>query len=146
MDVHEALYAQLLAKYTADTGADGLNNSASPALVRHFVRMGDPSIGEELTGNWPKVIVEIMDADASSFEHRYAKMIVRLHIYTERNQGFTPMNAINKQVAVLLDKVALGAATSPWTFNNITRLRSFRAPETPTEMHYVHEFQVSGYR
>lgn len=146
MDVHEALFDQLNTKFTADTGASGLNNSASAGYVRHFVRMGDPSIGEDLTGNWPKIIVEMMDVDASSYGNRYARLLVRFHVRTRRDEGFAPMNAINKQLAVLLDNVALAASTSPWTFNQIARVRSFRAPETTSEMHYVHEYTVSGCR
>lgn len=144
MDAHEALFSQLETKFTADSGAGGLANSSSAGYVRHFVRMGDPSIGEDRTGNWPKIVVEIIDNDISTFGHENYDGLVRLHVYTVRDAGFTTLNAVNERLRTVYKNASLGATTTGWTFSIFTRLRSFAAPATTDTMHTVHEYSVIG--
>lgn len=144
MDAHEALYSQLKTLFDADTGTGGLSNSASTGYVRHFVRAGDPSIGEDRTGSWPKIIVEISSADDSTFNHTHFNGVVRMHVFTRRDEGFATMDAVNERIATVYDEVALGATTSPWNFSVFLKLRSFKGPDTSSEMHYIHEFSAVG--
>lgn len=143
-DLAGSIFAGLTALYTADTGSGGLNETSdtSPAVVRYFIRRGDPNFETDRTSNWPLIVVDIFNGESRSFTNRHADALIRMHVYTNRDSNtssFTIQDAVNARVQTVFDGANMGNQ-SPFSFSVITYQRHFQGPASGNELHYIHEF------
>lgn len=148
-DPASSIFAGLSALYTADTGSGGLNETSGAALVRHFVRRGDPNFEMNTQHNWPMVIVEVFTSESRQFANRRIESIIRMHLYTDRDantSSFTTQNAVSSRITALYDGTIMSQAsfdaTHTITYSELNQLRDFQAPATDKELHLVIEFSL----
>ncbi len=143
-DLSSEIFAAVLARYTADTGASGINETGGTNRVRHFVRRGDPNFDDIRTHNWPMIVVDIFNTEDRFFGQRHANCFVRMHLYTNRDENtssFTSQNNIASKIYDLYDGYQLATQNST-QFSLLNQLRDFQGPVSGTELHRVFEFSV----
>lgn len=152
-DLAGVTFAALAALFSADTGVGGLNENSDTGTgkVRHFVRRGDPNYEVDRPGNWPMVVVDIHNVESRVFSKRRTEMIVRMHLYTQRDPNTSDMtiqNAVSSQITAVFDGAQLAAQTYRTTFTAsfamFNQLRDFQAPSSGTELHRVFEFSLTA--
>lgn len=143
-DLATSIFTSLNTLYAADTGSGGLAevSDSSNAVVRHFVRMGDPDF-DGPQHNWPIVLVDITPMrEERSYSKRHAQAMVRMYVSVQRNPlGFTILSAVNSRLVTVFDRATL-ADQSPFTFSILSYLGQSQASSTPIELRHVHEFST----
>lgn len=142
-DIAFSIFDSLDDMRAADTGSGGLaenTDAEDTAVVRHFIRAGDPNF-DERTHNWPVVKVDILHTELRSFSNRHADMLVRMHVFTQRDKGFAGQSAVNARIVTVYDR-ASPSSQPPFSFSIMSYLRGFIGPTTGNELHYVHEFSL----
>lgn len=142
MSLHKAVHDVLLGVWTADTGSGGINKSDSTALIRKWGRIGDPNSERDRTRNRPFAMTDVAaDNPRDSATNRRALCLVRVHVISKRDEGFTRPDAICARLRVLLLNQVL-ATTNGWTFAPIARVKRMAGPTSGDASHTIIEFQV----
>lgn len=142
MSTHQAAYDALAALVTADTGATGLNNSASLShLFGGFTRVGDPERARLL----PFIEFEVAgEREQDAMNTNRADLVVRLHLFTDRNVMYrTTLPGNQNTIVTRMRAVFHGAtpsASGGWNFNKIYRTSAVQAPSTEVEGHWVETY------
>lgn len=137
----EELYATLRAAYDADTGANGLANSASSGYVRNFVRALDTN---DRSNNWPIVRVEIVEQEGDPFGKNRIKAVVKFHVFTKALTRFVDQGAVLTRLRTVYHKVT-PAAGSTWSFGQMGVRGGVQVPvQDQDELHYVMTAKIEG--
>lgn len=149
MSQHKAAFDICAAMITADTGAGGLNNTASDAHLRGgFARVGDP----QRTQGLPYIDFEVAgDRESDAFGRNRVDMVVRFHVWTDRNTAFLSyagniqpgnQDTVVAALQTLFHRVTPGAGAGNWNPGMIVRIGGTQAPETDTKLHYVETYSL----
>lgn len=142
MSTHQAAYDALAALVTADTGATGLNNTASlNHLWGGFTRVGDPERVRVL----PFIEFEVAgEREQDAMSTNRADMVVRLHLFTDRNVMYrTTLQGNQNTLVTRMRAVFHGVTPSTsggWNFNKIYRTSAVQAASSETEGHWVETY------
>lgn len=130
MEAAEAIYTRVLSRFAADTGATGLNNSASPAYVREFHRQGDP-LSRQVKG-WPSIDVAVTSEDKSpppgaAPTCEMFDSVVTFIVETDRDTGLGDMDRVEARIRALYNNNALATLIDTddsrvWSFSAMWRL------------------------
>ena len=144
MSTHKAAFDICNALIAADNGATGLNNTASDAHLRGgFAMVGDP----QRTNSCPYIDFEIAsDREVDAMPNPRVDMIVRFHVFTDRNTAFIDTVPGNQHTVVarlrtVFHRVAAGSAGG-WTGNTFYRIGGQQAPTSDTKCHYVETYHL----
>lgn len=149
MDSHNAAFTYLENLYDADTSASGLKNSASAAnLSGGFVRRG----ARHETLQTPYVEVEIagereQDRMQQSPNQRTTELVVRLHLFTDKNLVFGSAAGNQNTVVLRMNTVFHNIQpttdnSTDWECNRIYRVSGQQLQGDMAKAHYVETYLV----
>jgi len=148
MEAGEVIIQGATALITADSGTGGLSNSSSTGYLRDTTfRVGTPDRSQ-----WrPRLGMEVVKCvditpfgAASGFE--VYDVVLRCHVWTARDSGFSIQGRIVSRLWYLLNRVAPSSINDSdemvytWYFQKFQRGRGIQAPAEDTELHYVADF------
>lgn len=145
-DMAGTIWTAILAKFTADTGASGLNNTSSSNYVVHFVRRGDPNYDMDRRADWPNVVVDIFNTESRVFGLRRTEALVRMHLYTHRDtntSNLTTQDTIGDRLYQVYDGTTLSTQGST-EFAIMNQVRDFQGQSSGIDLHRVYEFTVNA--
>lgn len=145
-DMAGTIWTAILAKYTADTGASGLNNTSSANNVIHFVRRGDPNFDMDRRADWPNIVVDIFNTESRVFGLRRTEALVRMHLYTHRDTNtslLTTQDGIGERIYAVFDGATLSTQGTT-EFAIMNQVRDFQGPSSGIDLHRVYEFTVNA--
>jgi hypothetical protein len=140
---HRAAFDICNTLIAADTGAAGLNNVASVNhLFGGFARVGDP----QRTNALPYIDMEIAsEREVDAFIGQRVDMVIRFHVYTDRNTVYQStaggQDAVVRQLRIVFHKIT-GATSDSWVPNMFNRISGQQAPASDTTAHYVETYQL----
>lgn len=145
MSTHKAAFDICNALIAADTGAGGLLDAAQgDAYLRGgFAMVGDP----QRTNSPPYLDFEIAsEREVDAMPNQRVDLIVRFHLFTDRNTAFISSNPGNQHTVVarlrtVFHRVAAGSAGG-WTGNLFYRIGGQQAPASDTKCHYVETYHL----
>jgi hypothetical protein len=136
MSAAGAIYDSAASIITSDSGAGGLANSSFNGYIPRVLRSGERESNQQL----PRIEIDVPgDAEIAPFNNRGIDTVVRIHIFTDRDQGHSIQNSASGRIYGLFNKVA--PTVTGWTAAPCRRLRGFQAPGDLKTLHWVEEIQ-----
>lgn len=141
MEATEAIFKQVLASITADTGAGGLwQTNGGVAYLKSAVRRGDSQ--EESLRDYPAVVIDISSHNKSPVgpDKLFFECVVTFEIYANRDAGNlglaapdgsiirATLDTVLARIMTVFDNLALAAlsdaddGTRKWYFNPMFRV------------------------
>lgn len=138
-------FGYMSAAVTADSGATGLSNTASPAYLRGgFWRADDTN---NRTRNWPQAVVSLVHEDEyDAFGIARVQMLIQVDVRAYAQNRFVNLDATAARLRDVFHQWIhnSGSDSGSWTFGELQIRAGWQPESTPEETRYINRLRVGA--